>query len=236
MEEKNQIIKKYWAPISEILQLNIKICKDNNCEKIIELGPGSNPFSLSNYFIEHNTNFINKLDSSKTIYNLNLNNSKLDVDENYFDFCYARHIFEDVQNPDFIFNNITKQCKLGYIETPSPLIECLRNVDATNQSYRGYIHHRYIVWTNNENNELHFLPKMPIIEYILINKDFENFMYEYANKNPLYWNNYYWWDKDNNKLPKIIMHEFDCKTYSELLMTGILKSIQNTTNLINHQH
>lgn len=228
-------IKKHWYTIQELVTYLINVCKTRQYEKIVELGPGKIPFPISTHLVDRNQECLdNARLSNKILYNLDLNTQKIDADDNYFDFCYARHIFEDVQNPDFMFENITKQCKMGYIETPSPLIECMKYVDSVDESsYRGYHHHRYIVWT--ENNQLHFLPKMPIIEYISIDPEYEKTMYELA-KNPFYWNNYYVWDKEekygNTNLPKCVMHEYSIETYSELLMHAIKCSIEHTNNNI----
>ena len=59
------------------------------------------------------------------------------------------------------FNEITRVCKTGYIETPSPLIEFSTNVDSGDSPYKGYIHHRYFVWSDIKTNTLYFLPKYP---------------------------------------------------------------------------
>ena len=226
-------ITKHWSPILEIVNFLCDVCKNRQYEKIIELGPGKVPFPISTHVVDNDQKALDRL-QNKILYNINLNIEKVNADENYFDFCYARHIFEDVQNPDFMFEHITKQCKMGYIETPSPLIECMKYVDCSSDAkYRGYHHHRYIVWT--ENNELHFLPKMPIIEYINIEPEYEKSMYELA-KNPFYWNNYYMWDKDekfgNINLPKCIMHEYSMDSYAELLLHAIKSSIEHTNRNI----
>ena len=80
-------------------------------------------------------------------------------------------MLEDIQNPDFALNEITRVTKYGgYIETPSPLIEVTKNVDGSgfSNSYCGYIHHRYIVWSNIQKNEIYFLPKYScILDHIL---------------------------------------------------------------------
>jgi len=61
----------------------------------------------------------------------NKKNIKIDIDKTEipetFDFGYARHIFEDIQNPDFVFSQFVKSCPSGYIETP-PMIECMKDI------------------------------------------------------------------------------------------------------------
>ena len=134
-----------------------------------------------------------KLKNRNTISNIDFD--KIPFDDNYFDFCYARHIFEDIQNPQHAFSESIRTCKNGYIETPSPLIECLKKVDYSsrnkNINYCGYIHHRYIVWSDLETNTLYFLPKFPIIEFAIFKEDFYNKMVEIANSKDIFWNNYF---------------------------------------------
>jgi hypothetical protein len=154
----------FWKPNKEIIEILVAYCKNNNYTKILEIGPGVTPFPLSSHSID--------IDSTvKNSVSVDIDFEVIPFEDKYFDFCYARHIFEDIQNPQHAFAETTRICKNGYIETPSPLIECLRLVDAIsrncNVNYCGYIHHRYIVWTDIHTNTLYFLPKYPIIEYIL---------------------------------------------------------------------
>ena len=89
------------------------------------------------------------------------------------DFVYSRHTLEDIQNPDFCMNEIIRISKSGYIETPSPLIETAKGIDAPDKrmNYAGYIHHRYIIWSNIEKCEIYILPKYNSIidNYLEIN-------------------------------------------------------------------
>ena len=97
---------------------------------------------------------------------------------------------------------IIRCCKSGYIETPSPLIEVTKGVDGFDYSnlYSGYIHHRYIIWSDIEKCEIFFLPKYSNIidNFFILN---ENYI-DMINKNPYMWNNYFIW---KNKQPKITM-------------------------------
>lgn len=145
--------------------------------------------------------------------------------ENMFDYVYSRHVLEDLQNPDFAFQEMIRVATSGFIETPSPLIECTSFVDNTDIPFRGYIHHRYIVWTEMDTNTLCFLPKLPLIEYLYL---------QVANvqgliQNPLYWNNYYMWNPKNKPNYKIYKHgiNFNIITeYPKLLEKAIKQSIQ----------
>jgi len=172
--------------------------------------------------------------NDKIIIKLDLDFDKFPYCDNYFNFAYCRHTLEDIQNPQNAFNEITRISKNGYIETPSPIVELIEDVDAYNIKTKGYIHHRYIVWTDMMTNTLNFLPKYPIIEKMkMYNKEKFNYL---LNNYSVYWNNYYAWDMNYNK-PNIIVYRNDInmdivKDYDRLLNEAINKSIENTTSFI----
>jgi hypothetical protein len=191
----------YWEPNPIILNYLERLCIEKNYKQIIELGPGQTPFKLANTYID-----IHKW--SDTIETICMDIDTDTYTSNY-DFSYARHIFEDIQNPDFAFHQLTSHCKTGYIETPSPIIELCKGVEklpnGDSTKYRGYVHHRYFVWTDIHTNTLHFLPKLPIVEHFVFSEAFEKQLNEDRN-NPILWNNYYLWN-DQYK-PSIKMHKF----------------------------
>ena len=226
MEEEVKNI--YWWPNKNIIQKLVNMCKTKNFTKILENGPGTTPFPLSTHYIDINSKLEN-------VMNIDVDFDKIPFEDNYFDFCYARHIFEDIQNPQHAFSETIRTCKNGYIETPSPLIECLKKVDGISRNrsinYCGYIHHRYIVWSDIKTNTLYFLPKFPIIEYSTFEKDFYKKMVDIANSKDIYWNNYYIWDEKNK--PNIVVYRhginFDIiNDYTKLLNEAITKSIEYT--------
>ena len=118
---------------------------------------------------------------------------------------------------------MTRTCRSGFIETPSPLVELSNGVDActggSEFKYRGYVHHRYIIWTDSDTNTLFFLPKMPIVEHLTFSPYLQNLINFYL-KNEFFWNNYYSWDPSagHNKA-----------TYDNYLDISIEKSIAHTT-------
>ena len=118
------IKNRHWAPNSAIIQMIEKHCETNEYSKVLEIGPGDVPFKLASDFIgcnERITNYI-EIDIDKTAF---------PHADNSFDFIYCRHVLEDIQNPDFALNEMFRVSKFGgYIETPSPLIEATKNVDA----------------------------------------------------------------------------------------------------------
>ena len=211
------IVNKYWSPNDLVLSQVESFCKLKDFDKILEVGPGERPFSLANYFVD--------VVERENSFQLDLDKDKFDLSDGYFDFAYTRHVFEDIQNPDFAFNELKRVSKFGFIETPSPLSECANGVDI-HGIYRGYIHHRYIIW--NEDGTIHFLPKYPIIEKI----SFNDTLIESYLEEPLYWNNYFLWD--NNSKFVIYKNGFNfniVSDYKDLLQRSIEKSIESTNKL-----
>lgn len=223
---------KFWDSIENINNYLINYCNTNNYKNIIDIGGGDNPFKLSSQVVDVKT-----YDNNFNYINIDIENEKLPFTDKYFDFCYSRHTLEDLGNPQFSFYEMVRISENGYIETPSPLIEMTENVDSEifepHKTYRGYLHHRYFVWTTKKTNTLNFLPKYPIIEkcnITLIEK-----IKELINIGE-FWNNYYFWDKDN--LPEIKMYRngIDFELYNEsyynLLLKSIYESIENTEYII----
>jgi hypothetical protein len=203
---------KHYGPIKEILNYLIKITKD--FKKILEIGPGHIPFPVATHFIDHV--FI-----GPNVINLDVCNEKLPFEDNAFEFAYARHVLEDVQNPVAIFKELIRVSKQGYIETPSILAEVTRHIDASSPYWRGYVHHRYMFW--NVDNTLVCIPKYPIVEYIPI-QDVTPLLVD-----PFNWNNYYFWNKNEDAKIKELKHDIDYKIQHDY------ESIINNALLISHQ-
>jgi len=164
-------------PIPSIIRYFVSENKNN--KKVLEIGPGSTPFPLSTHFIDH-------VVTRPNVVNIDICNEKFPFDDNEFDFVYARHVLEDVQNPTVLFKELVRVGKKGYIETPSVIAEVARHIDASSPPWRGYVHHRYLFW--NSENTLICIPKYPFIEYIDF-PDTHMFLLD-----PFNWNNYYQWD------------------------------------------
>ncbi len=113
--------------------------------------------------------------------------------DNEFDFVYCRHVLEDLYNPFFACDEMSRVAKAGYIETPSPLAEICRGMNRTEDGgvaqWRGYSHHRYFVWVEDE--ALNFIPKMPLIEYF--NFGNEHIIGNNLKAKDILWNSYYFW-------------------------------------------
>lgn len=231
--ESNNTIMKFWRPIIEVIQCVEFFCKNNLFKNILELGPGDVPFPLANVSIGCN-------EIIKKYINIDIDVDNIPFIDKSIDFVYARHILEDIQNPDFSMKEISRVTNSGYIETPSPLIEITKGVDCCDNSkkYTGYIHHRYIVWSNIEKCEIYFLPKYSqILDHMLvIDENNSNRMLDLIKK-PIYWNNYFLW-KDIT--PSIIMYKngvnWDKKhminEYIDLVVRALNESIANTNYFI----
>jgi hypothetical protein len=215
----------HWYPISSVITGVEDYCKKNNYKDILEIGPGTVPFSLATKIVGCN-------EKVKDYIDIDIDVKKLPFDDKSLDFTYSRHTLEDIQNPDFAMNEIIRVSKSGFIETPSPLIEITKGVDGQDKrnNYAGYCHHRYIVWSDIEKCEIHFLPKYNTIidNYISIKLPKEIY------KDQFNWNNYFIW---HEQTPKVIMHKngvtFNTnntfiKDYTNLINEAVLKSIQNT--------
>ena len=148
------------------------------------------------------------------------------------------HTLEYIQNPDFAVKEIIRITNSGYIETPSPLIEITKGVDGMDGciNYGGYIHHRYIVWSDIEKCEIYFLPKYSSIidNYFLYDNTTHKKIIDIINDKPIYWNNYFIW---KDKIPKVIMYKNGVnfglnknmiKDYILLINEAINKSISNS--------
>ena len=161
---KKQYLKNvHWSNSLFISQL---ICNDwikTKHDKILEIGAGTAPFCLSTHFID-----LIKHNDKYTIVDIDF--EKLPYESNSFDYIYSRHTVEDIYNPVFAIKEMFRVSKKGYIETPSPLVESFKNVDYLSHtikhiSYSGYIHHRFILYTDITTNTLYILPKYPIIDF-----------------------------------------------------------------------
>ena len=227
------IQNRHWAPNQAIIKMIEKHCETNKHSKILEIGPGDVPFKLASDFIGCNERITNYIE-------IDIDKTRFPYDDAGVDFIYCRHVLEDIQNPDFALNEMFRVSKFGgYIETPSPLIEATKNVDAYGgaDKYCGYIHHRYIVWSNIQKNEIYFLPKYSCVldHFLNFEDDSKRRLYNLINNYPVYWNNYILYD--SNKKPTIVMYKngvnFGNKgsmveEYIQLVVRAINESIKNT--------
>jgi hypothetical protein len=227
---------KFWTPIQPVINKIASLCDKNNFETVLEIGPGRVPFPLAKTFVGCN-------ETIQQYISIDIDIEPLPFKPHAFDFIYSRHTLEDIQNPDFVMNEIIRTANSGYIETPSPLIEVLKGVDGNVNAdkYAGYIHHRYIVWSNIEKCEIYFLPKYSCIIDHLFELPDQNVYLNLVNNYPIYWNNYFVW---KNKTPTVIMYKNGVNMgvngsleddYIKLLNIAITQSIQNTNYFLHNE-
>jgi hypothetical protein len=149
------------------------------------------------------------------------------------DFIYILNILEKLQNPQNLLDQLVKMSPIGYIQTASPIVECLY----LNYPCKGEIMNRWIIWVDAEKNTLHLLPKYGFFEYIKLAKDFQTDMENLIKNYPHYSHSYYAWSP--SKPLKYIIYEqgvnFDVKTqYPDLLKIAIENHVKTTNYFLNH--
>lgn len=232
INESSPLTKFFWNPNPIINSKLIKYVDNLSPKHVIDVGCGigTNIFPKATHILGLSTKV--KPDNITQI-NFDLDFDKFELPDKYFEFAYCRHTLEDIQNPQNAFQEITRVASAGYIETPSPIVEITKGVNKNNM--RGYIHHRYIVWSDLDNNTLYFLPKYPLIEDIVISKMLTDLHHHMLNNYPIYWNNYYMFDAKHP--PNIVVYRnevnFNITTdYAKLINTAIRASIKYTDHFI----
>lgn len=219
----------FWFPNPLVINHLVSFCKINNYSNILEIGPGVSPFPLATKFLGFNEKVSNYID-------LDIDKNVLPFQDKDFDFIYCRHVLEDIQNPDFALSEIKRVAKSFYIETPSPLVEITKGVDAPEYSnnYCGYMHHRYIIWYDDVSKTVHMLPKLGIIEKsIFIPETLQNKINYLLNNFPVYWNSYILCENSDEINIRMYNH-FKLEEYIHLLQQAIGTTIQNVNASINN--
>jgi SAM-dependent methyltransferase len=214
------IIEHHWLAWDTMLRYVEQIA--GTIGLVVEIGPGSHPFAPAHEFVDWGLDDATK---GKTLHILDINSESLPFADKSVDFIYCRHTLEDIHDPFWACQEMSRVAKAGYIETPSPLAELCRGVDGGRMRWRGYHHHRYFAW--NDNGVLTFLPKYPIIEYILF-ADLEHEIVTRLNEGPLHWNTYYFWN-DAVRL-RSLCHERDflvTETYSHFIVEGVTRTLEH---------
>jgi hypothetical protein len=229
--EYEEIKNFFWWPSIKLRErLFGYLNKHDVRDRIIDVGCGNAVFNPATHLID----FRDDIEQGRIVLKCDLDFDTIPVENNYFNFVHCRHTLEDIQNPQHTFNELCRVSSRGYIETPSPLIELSKGIDSGG-NYRGYIHHRYIVWSDAATNTLNFLPKYPILEHIKVDDTLTKIWNFVANNYPLYWNNYYLWD--DKRLPKINVYRHGInldihRDYARLLLEAVHKSMEYTRAFI----
>lgn len=176
----------YWAPYEPMVQAALSLAAGKS--SVLEVGPGQKPLAAATHFVDWQA--WPQL-AGRPCAALDINQQPLPFADKTFDFVYCRHTLEDLYNPVLACREMDRVGRSGFIETPSPIAELARGVDRDSPPWRGYHHHRYIVWV--EGDTLVFLPKYPIVEYVAFG-ELEERLSEWLSAHPLYWNTYFYWE------------------------------------------
>lgn len=199
---------KYWGPNPRMLDKVLARIPDGL--RVLEIGPGKVPFSRATHFVDWRP--------GENTVKCDLSRERLPFADKEFDFVYCRHVLEDLYNPFLACDEMSRVAKAGYIETPSPLSEICRGIDGNSPSWRGYIHHRYLVWA--EGKKLCFTAKYPLIEFLTFDDEkIANFL----RGNAFLWNSYYFWEGQIHW--KLLQHDVDFTLHGAGYAEAIVKAV-----------
>lgn len=227
VDSHDTLIHRFWSPNPQITNYLVESCTANHYTTILDVGAGSSPFPRATHLID--------AVAGPSVYQVDIDYEPIPFPIRHFQFVYCRHTIEDIQNPLHAVQEIFRVSQNGYIETPSPLVELMKGVDGGNTEYHGYCHHRYIVWSDSKTNTLHCLPKYPLVEYVQYTPQFLKKQLAILNNFPVYWNNYYKWDKDHPPSIHVYRHGINMNINSEyiaLLNRAIHDSIDYTNHFV----
>jgi hypothetical protein len=180
--------RKWWGPVAAVHGwLERSIPKG---ALVLDIGPGSAPFWRADAFVDFDDSFNIPRDK---FHKCDVGTEPLPFPDKSFDFVYCRHVLEDCFDPFRLCREISRVGKAGYLETPSPIVELCRGADGGSPAYRGYHHHRWVIW--NKAGQLCFVTKYPFIEYLKIAEPAVEGM---LRGGPNYWNTYLHWENEIN--------------------------------------
>jgi SAM-dependent methyltransferase len=182
----------YWHAQPAITDSLISNFRDHigTGKLVVDVGAGYAPW-------EHATELIDReawpqiAASGKRVRVIDIENEPLPYADKSVDFIYCRHTIEDLHNPTLLLREMNRVAKAGYIETPSPLAEFTRGVDANGDEFRGYSHHRWFCWSLG--SQFCILPKLPIVETVRLIAGKEEQFKSLLQQHPLLWNSYFAW-------------------------------------------
>lgn len=70
---------------------------------------------------------------------------RLPFEDKYFDFSICSHTLEDLENPQYLLQELLRVSKSGYIEVPSRLAEQTIAIEDGFSDSLGWFHHHYII-------------------------------------------------------------------------------------------
>lgn len=182
----------HWQPVQQVVQHLSASIPDG--ATVLEIGPGARPFPRATGFVDFDLSESSQAKAGvgkdrRPVWNLDVTEERLPFPDKSWDFVYCRHTIEDSWNPFAICAEMSRIGKRGYIETPSPIAELCRGVDGNAPAYRGYHHHRFIIWADG--SQLKLVSKYPLVEYL--NAPDER-LAGMLRAGPKYWNTYFLWE------------------------------------------
>lgn len=193
------IRQHHWGPWKRAIEFAER--KALAWRNVVEVGPGNIPFSPAKEFVGRRADGV---DYPGEVHEIDLDRDALPFNDGAVDYLYCRHTLEDLNNPEHLLREIARVARGGFIETPSPIAECCRGVDAPGSQHkgRGYIHHRSLLWSYE--GVLYVLPKFPAINDLQLD---EVQLVELLNQSPAFWNTYHVWEGELKF--KVLRHEID---------------------------
>lgn len=152
-------------------------------------------------------------------------------------FVYSRHILEKMPEPSRFLKILQRFSKNGFIETTSPLVECLKGIHTEQSPYKGHLLNRYIIWVSPDDHILHILPKYSIFEYLNINEDLILKIRDIIHDKPHYWNTYYVWNEENPLTFILYEHGKNCDIqvdYARLVQKSIEDSVKSINQFLSY--
>lgn len=130
-------------------------------KRLLEIGPGHNPFDGVTHLLERHASDGHERGGNALLVPTS---ARLIVGEamvlpftkKAFDFVYASHVLEHVEDPDQACREIMRVGAAGYIESPSPFLE--QGLAIGDESSPAHWFHRWFVFSLG-NNQLVFEPK-----------------------------------------------------------------------------
>lgn len=182
----------HWHPVPQVIEHLSASIPDG--ATVLEIGPGMRPFPRATAFVDFDMSESSQAKAGvgggrRPVYQCDLTEGRLPYPDNAWDYVYCRHTIEDSWNPFAMCAEMSRVGKRGYIETPSPFAELCRGVDGSAPAFRGYHHHRFIVWADE--SQLKFVSKYPLVEYLAAPDERLAGMLRAGAK---YWNTYFTWE------------------------------------------
>jgi len=150
---------------------------------VVDIGSGEKPFWRADVFVDKlSLGNIQRASKFDTIHDLGMfvdsDVKKMPFKNGAFDFLFASHLLEHVEDPGAVIKEITRIAKAGYIEVPNGIIE----------SIKPFGSHLWFVFKNKK--KLVFVRKSRLIHDVML-KNGEEYQYLFGNiKEPfirLYW-------------------------------------------------